>query len=379
MTERVLSRRELNRAVLARQYLLERAEVPPLEAIRHLVALQGQVSNAPYVALWTRLRAFERAELAELLHARRVVRASSLRNTLHLLAAEDYLLIQPLVRDALSRTLHLFAQRTAGFDLKRFVAEMRAYVREQPRTAADLRAAMERFSRGMGEPRIADGVRISLGLLQIPPAGTWGFTGKPLHTEAEAWLGRPLAAEEDGPRRLIPRYLAAFGPAGAKDILKWSGLSGMRAIQQAFEALRPELVTFRDEQGAELFDLPDAPRPAAETMAPVRILPAFDNLLVAYADRERIIARADVGHVYSNNGYLMATVLVDGFVRGVWKIERRATGSVLLIETFGPLPSATRADLLDEGERLVRWMSDGKAVYTLEYAVRDVSVKAPHS
>ncbi|MGZ3584309.1 MAG: winged helix DNA-binding domain-containing protein, partial [Ktedonobacterales bacterium] len=362
MAERVLTLRELNRATLARQLLLERAALAPPDAVERLVAMQGQVSNAPYIGLWTRLQDFQRADLSRLLEQRQVVRASSLRGTLHLMSAEDYLHIHPILQPALSRNLHLFARQTPGFDMERFTALMRSYVQEQPHTAVELRARMEELYPGMGQPRIADSVRMHLALIQPSPAGLWGFTGKPTHTEATAWLGRPLAAPDGGSRRLVLRYLAAFGPASVQDIQTWSGVS---RLQQTVDILRPELLTFRDEQGREFFDLPHAPRPPADTPAPVRILPDFDNLLFSHADRRRVIADEHRSSIFIGNSRC-TTFLVDGFVRGTWKIERTRTRSIFLIEPIEPLTAQVREALREEGEHLMRWMTDGKEPFDIQ-------------
>ena len=173
--------------------------------------MQGQVSNAPYIGLWTRLHDFQRADLAALIERREVVRASSLRCTLHLLTADDYLSIHPLLQPKFSRNLHIFASHTADFDLASFTAEMRAYIQERPRTAADVRLRMAELSPEMGQPRIVNAVRIYLALIQTTPAGLWGFTGKPKHTEASSWLGRSAALAEGVLPHLILRYLAAYG------------------------------------------------------------------------------------------------------------------------------------------------------------------------
>jgi hypothetical protein len=364
MTERVLTLRELNRATLARQFLLERTDRSPLEVIRWLVALQGQVSNAPYSGLWTRLQAFRRAELTALLENKQVLRASSLRGTLHIIAADDYLQFHSLLKPALTRNLHLFAQRTEGFDLERFIAEMQAYIWEQPRTAVELRAKMEELYPGMGKQQIADSVRMHVALIQILPAGTWGFTGKPVHVEASMWLGRPFSNTDSALSQLIRRYLAAFGPASVKDMQQWSGITGIRP---AIEALRPELLTFRDEQGRELFDLPDAPRPSADIPAPVRFLPEFENLFFSYEERGRVVDRAYFPAIFTQNGQNCATFLVDGFVAGSWKIERGPTSVTLAIYPFNPLPSNMQAALQAEGERLMRWVLDGADMFDIRF------------
>lgn len=346
--------------------------MPALDVIRHLFALQGQVSNAPYVALWTRVQALQRDELTGLLESRKVVRASSLRGTLHIIAAEDYLQFHPLLVPTLSRNLHLFASRTAGFAMDSFIGAMRAYIREQPRTKAELQVKMDKLYHGMGKMQIADAVRMYLALIQIPSAGTWGFTGKPAHVEATAWLGQPLASSSDyGRQQLILRYLAAFGPASVQDIQKWSGLT---RLQSTIAALRPELLTFRDEQGRELFDLPHAPRPSADTPAPVRFLSAFDNLLLAYNEQGRILADEYYSFVFSNNGLLAATFLVDGFVRGMWKIERQSTITTLLIHPFEPLPPQIQSELRQEGERLMRFALDAAQPFEIQFVSQENNV-----
>lgn len=362
MAERILTLRELNRATLARQFLLERAALAPLDAVERLVGMQGQVSSAPYIGLWARLRDFQRADLTHLLEQRQIVRASSLRGTLHLLSAEDYLRIHPILQPALSRNLQLFARQTPHFDMERFTTHMRSYVREQPRTAVELRAKMEELYPGMGQQRIADSVRMRLALIQPPPAGTWGFTGKPTHTEATAWLGRPLAASDGGSRCLVLRYLAAFGPASVQDIQTWSGVS---RLQQTLDTLRPELLTFRDEQGRTLFDLPHAPRPPADTPTPVRFLPDFDNLLFSHADRRRVIADEHRSSVFVGNSRC-TSFLVDGFVRGIWKIERSRSGSILHITPSEPLTDQERDAVRDEAEHLTQWMIDGQEPFDIQ-------------
>lgn len=364
MAQRILTLRELNRATLARQLLLERASLAPLDAIKRLVALQGQVSNAPYIGLWTRLHAFRRADLTTLLEQRQVVRASSLRITLHLLAAEDYLRIHPLLQPTLSRNLRLFARRTHGFDMERFSAFMRAYIQEQPRTAVELRAEMEELYPAMGQQQLSDAVRMHLALIQTLPAGTWGFTGRPAHIEATTWLGRPLADAEGGLHHLVLRYLAAFGPASVMDMQTWSGLT---RLQLAVEALRPELRAFRDEQGRELFDLPDAPRPPADAPAPVRFLPEFDNLIFGYDDRRRVLADEYRPLLFVRNA-VITTFLIDGFVQGTWKIKRSGASATLLIQPFEPLADPARNALLEEGERLMCWVTDGSGPFEIEFA-----------
>jgi hypothetical protein len=281
------------------------------------------------------------------------------------MSAEDYLSIHPLLQPKFSRNLHIFASRTPGFDLEWFTSEMRSFIQKQPRTAAELRLQMEELYPGMGQPRIVDAVRIYLALIQITPAGLWGFTGKPKHIEASSWLGRPLTAAEGEPGNLFLRYLRAFGPASIEDFQAWSGLAG---VKQVLKALRPQLLTFRDEQNRELFDIPDAPRPPANAPAPVRFLPDFDNLLFSHADRRRVIAEDVRTSLFVDNS-TCAAFLVDGFVQGRWKIKSKESGGTLLIESLEPLDEPTSGVLEGEGRQLMAWMFGDSKPIEIEFRI----------
>ncbi len=185
-------------------------------------------------------------------------------------------------------------------------------------------------------------VRTFVPLVQPPPRGLWGRSGAARHTSAEHWLGRPLAGYDI--EDMILRYLAAFGPASVRDVQAWSGLT---RLGDAMESLRPQLVTFADENGVELFDLPDAPRPDPETPAPPRFLPEYDNALLSHADRTRIVTK-DQGRRIFTRGAL----LVDGFVRGAWRLNKQRN---VELELFGPLTRADEAAVKDERERLVEF------------------------
>lgn len=369
MAERVLTLRELNRAMLARQLLLERANLSALDAIKQLAGLQGQLPNPPYIGLWSRVQAFQRHELTQLLEQRQVVRTSLMRRTLHLTTAEDYLHFRPALQ-----ALHLRDLDTAfakyqqnGLEKEHLLAKMRGFLNKHPRTNVELRAKLAELLPIMDE-RLLYAVRGALPLIQVFPGGVWGMGGSPAYTEATAWLGRSFVSEVEGLRALIPSYLAAFGPASVKDLHTWSGLSG---LQPAFEALRAELTTFRDEHGRELFDLPGAPLPEADTPAPVRFIPDFDNLVLAYADRQRVIADAYRPFVFPGHSMVLPTFLVDGFVRGVWKIERTIRGAMLLIQPFGPLSAQAREALQAEGERLLQWVAEKRTTFEITFIACD--------
>lgn len=317
----VLTRRALNRALLHRQLLLRRWKLAPAKAIERLVGLQAQATNPPYFALWTRLDGFSRDQLTGLLTDRRVVRLALMRSTLHLVTADDCLavrtVLQPMLEQAYARSAH--NRLTDGLDLDEVAKIARELIEAEPLTNADLgRALTERWP-GRDVTALLQAVRTKLAVVQLPPRGVWGVGGQPTGTTASAWLGRPFApiSVDD----LVLRYLAAFGPAGVQDAQTWSGLTRLREV---FDRLRPGLRTFTDEAGVELFDVPSAGRPDPDTPAPVRFLPEFDNSLLSHADRTRIIAPEHRPHVFTNNGIIRGTVLVDGFVAATWKLAPAA-------------------------------------------------------
>ena len=347
MTERTLTLRELNRATLTRQYLLDRAALAVPEAIAGLVGLQAQVNNPPYIGLWTRLRDFRRDDLTALMVRRAVVRGALLRSTLHLLMAEDYLLLRPALQPALERALRsFFGAQARGLDTARLVATALPLLEERPRTFAELRAALLPLEPDRQLEALAYAVRAYLPLVQVPPGGTWGSGGSPAYALAEPWLAGSVAEPGESLRILVRRYLAAFGPATVRDLQVWSGLIG---LQGAVAARRPELRAFRDEQGRELLDLPDAPLPSADLPAPPRFLPEYDNLLLAHADRTRVIPDE-----YRPLIFLSAA--------------RARDAATLVVEPFALLSPPDRAALADEGARLIRFIADDAATVAVRFA-----------
>lgn len=369
MAERILTLRELNRATLTRQLLLERVPLATLDAVKQLAGMQSQLSNLPYIGLWSRLHSFQRNDLTHLLEQRQVVRTSMMRGTLHLATAEDYMHFRPALHARYARTLntHLTKGQMNGLERDHLIADIRAYLQEKPRTNVDLRARIAQLVPDMDE-RLLYIVRASLPLIQVFPGGAWGVGGSPAYTEASAWLGCSFASPEAGLRSLILSYLSAFGPASVKDMQIWSGLT---RLQPVVDTLRPELTTFRDELGRELFDLPGAPLPEADRPAPVRFLPDFDNLVLAHHDRQRIIADKYRPFVFPGNSMVLPTFLVDGFVRGVWKIERTPACATLIIQPFEPLTDKISHDLHEEGERLMHWALDKIPTFEIKLIAYD--------
>ncbi|GAA2616380.1 winged helix DNA-binding domain-containing protein [Actinomadura fulvescens] len=345
----VLDRRSLNRALLARQLLLDRHELPVLDAIEHLTGMQAQAPTPPYIGLWSRLAGFEFGELARLLTEREVVRTVLMRGTLHLVSARDALALRPLTQVIMDRNLRTANGRDlSGLDLPAVEAAARELFTE-PRTDKEMRALLAARFPG-GEPELLNwAARTVIPLAQIPPRGIWGKSGLATHTTLETWLGRALDTEPSL-ERLVLRYLAAFGPATVQDVQHWSGLTG---LGQVVERLAPRLVTFADENGRVLYDLPDAPRPDPGTPAPVRLVPDFDNLTLSHADRTRIVSEEHRKRLFTVNGIIRAAVLVDGFVHGMWKHEKKRGVATVRVELFEPVSENDRTALVDEAERLL--------------------------
>ena len=366
---RVLSLRAVNRALLARQLLLDRPQLPGsgparaaqvVQTIEHLVGLQAQAPFPPYFGLHSRLDGFRPGDLAALITDRSAVRIALMRGTIHLVSARDCLPLRRLVQPVLERGLRgAFGKQLAGVDPAAVAAAGRELIESEPMTFSQLGDALAGHWPDHLPAALAQAVRAYVPLVQVPPRAVWGRAGQSAHTSAEHWLD--LAAEQDpaDPERdtlagLVTRYLAAFGPATARDVAAWSGLTGLRAVM---DQLRPSLVTFRDEQGAELFDLPSAPRPDEGAPAPVRLAAEFDNLLLSHADRSRVIQAEDLKRFYTINGIFPGAVLIDGFVAGMWRLARTKSTATLTVELFGS--TRERAQVAREAERMLAFCASG--------------------
>lgn len=353
MSIMTLSKRELNRALLARQMLLQRERITPIEATRRLVAIQAQAQEPPYYALWTRLENFKQEQLSHLLLDRQVVRIALHRSTIHLVTAEDALSFRTILQPMLERSLHgAIRNGLADAERRELLACARSLAEEQPRTLDELGTLLVEKLPRYNKTDLANAARNLLPLVQVTPRGVWGAGGQAYHTTAEAWLGKPLETVA-APDNMLRRYLAAYGPASIKDMQVWSG---MNKLKETIERMRPTLLTFRDEQGVELFDVPDAPLPDEHTPAPPRFLSEFDNMLLSYTDRSRIIDAKYKPLVFTINGIIRSTFLIDGFVRGLWKLEQRKGEAILSIQPFEPLATEKeRASLIQEGEKLLEF------------------------
>ncbi|MFJ8312725.1 MULTISPECIES: winged helix DNA-binding domain-containing protein [unclassified Streptomyces] len=350
----VLSARALNRATLDRQLLLRRSDsLSPREAVAHLLGLQAQNVKPPYFALWSRLAGFRPEALSKLMEARDVVRIVTMRSTIHTHTADDALTLRPLVQAARDRELNNFRAGLAGVDLDRLGTIARTLVEERPYTMKELREVLLKEWPDADPFALSVAARCVLPLVQVTPRGLWGRSGQVALTTVEHWLGR-TPGPAPAPDETVLRYLAAFGPASVKDMQTWSGLTRLGA---AFERLRSQLAVFQDENGVELFDLPDAARPDESVPAPPRFLPEFDNLLLSHADRARVIPAEYRGR-NSNGNQAHRTLLLDGFLAGIWRIEEPKGGAaVLTVQPFGELGRARRAEVAEEGARLLADMT----------------------
>ncbi len=339
----VITRRGLNRTLLHRQSLLERTDLPVTAMVERLVGMQAQEPFSAYYGLWSRLRDFTPDDLGDLLTDRTVVRAPLHRATIHLVTAADHARVEPVVRDLLRRrfTSSPFKSILPGLDLDEFTAVAHALLVEQPRTRADLaRALVERWPDRDAES-LGTAVSYLLPVVQVPPRGVWGRSGRAMWAAADHWLGT-LGSEADA-EGFLRRYLAAFGPATVKDMTLWSGLTRLKDVVRGMD-----LAVVRDEDGRELFDLPDAPLVDPDTPAPVRFLPEFDNLLLGHDDRTRVISDEDYRRGIVIGG--KPTLLVDGFVHGIWSV-----GDGLDVRIFRPVTDAQRSDVMEEGARLLKF------------------------
>ncbi len=358
-----LSLRRLNRALLARQLLLERRALDCVGAIAALAGMQSQIPNPPYIGLWTRLRRFEKSHLTAALNAREIARAPWLRSTLHLVAAADHQRFQAVIQPALARGLRsFFGARAKGLDIERLVAIAKPCLEAEEPAIGALRDKLQEHEPNADKQAMAYAVRSWLPLVQVPPSGTWGAGTRATYTTAESWLGE--AAPLDLPA-LFRRYLAAYGPADVMDFQTWCGMTSLKSrLAPTLDAL----AVYRDDAGRLLYDLPDQPLPAGDLPAPIRFLPEYDNILIGHRDRSRILPQAHRKKVFVSAGRVLGTVLVDGFVAAIWRSKRDKTGVTLTVTLFEPQAKATVDAIAAEGMNLLRFIEDDAPDCRVEFA-----------
>ena len=359
---RVLTLRQLNRATLARQHLLERADMPAYDLIEHLVGLQAQEPKGPYIGLWSRLHDFDVTDLESLLLDRRVVRLTVQRGTVHVVTVDDCLLLRPLAQRVLAQQLNAhpeYGPPLRDVDLEAVMAEA-AEVLAVPRNTAQLRAELATRFPHHDAAALAFACRNLLPLIQVPPRGLWSRSGQVVGTTALAWLGRDLDPSPSVDEVML-RYVTAFGPATIQDAATWSRYTGLREV---FDRLAGRLRTFRGEDGREYFDVPDGPLPDPATPAPARFLPQYDNVLLSHKDRRRFIAGdpTALSAIWMGQTGFVGTLLIDGTGAGMWRIEmpkrpstERGERAVLTVTTVRRLARADAADVEREGARFLQF------------------------
>ncbi|HET8653104.1 MAG TPA: winged helix DNA-binding domain-containing protein [Gaiellaceae bacterium] len=338
-TPRTLTLRELNRATLARQLLLERARLSVPSAVARLCAMQAQSAPEAYLGLWTRLHAFRKELLTAALERRRVVRATLFRMTLHFVSAGDHPAFAAVVHERWRQ-----AMRDEGLPVEALARRIERLADNGTFTYRDAEDA----SPELGERRFR--VRCVTPLVHVPPSGTWGTTRVRL-TTAERWLGRPVPPAAEAAALVVRRYLGAFGPATRQDLMQFSGLR-VADVAPALETLDGRLRRFHDDEGRDLVDIPRAPLPGADTPAPVRFLPRWDAILLSHADRARVLP-AEYARAVITGGWVHPTFLVDGVVAGLWRQE---DGKVKT-EPFAPLPRSVRREVEEEAARLAAFLA----------------------
>jgi len=365
-----LTLRALNRATLARQLLLDRAPGPARPVIEHLAGLQAQAPRAPYVGLQARIAGFRPAELEDLLTERTVLRAHLMRNTVHLVAADDYLSFRPLFQPLMKRGLAgNFGRNLTGVDLAELRQAASALLAARPLTRPELAVQLARRWPAHDPRSLAYAATHLLPLVQVPPRGLWTQSGEAAFFLADAWLTpasqapsppqapatEPLApSPPQAIEQLVLRYLAAYGPASVADIQAWSGLSRLREVTE-----RLDLRAFTGPEGGPLLDLPGAPRPPQDVPAPPRFLPEYDNLLLSFADRSRVIPHRRPVPLPPGSGASTGTLLIDGQWQANWKIAKDQDQAVLHVEPFVRLSSAQADAVVAEGRRLLEFTVPG--------------------
>jgi len=362
-----LTLRQLNRATLARQLLLERIPLDVPTAIHRLGALQGQRPRAPFVALAARLEGFAREDLSRALHDRTVVRATLMRETLHLVTAEDYphdaIAMAPYFRTL--RAQHL----PDGVTMER-VVELAGHATEalaEPLEATALRPVLAKLEAEIADDRVWRRVRTNAPILHVPGEEPHAFGPRNRFVSAAAWLGALEAEEANGLTRLVRRYLAAFGPASRADIAAFTGLA-VGTLAPALAALDPELERLTDERGRELYDLRGAPRPPADTPAPLRLLGEWDNVLLSHGDRTRMFDDETRRRVIRKNGDVLPTILLDGVVAGTWWWRRKKDVATLEATPFVRLTKTDKADLEREAELALAVLEPAASRFEVELA-----------
>ena len=333
--------RELNRATLARQLLLGRADIGVVEAVERLAGLQAQEPKPPFLALWSRLDGFAADDLRRALTGGDLVRAMMMRATLHAVSARDFAVLRPAVQPVLDASMKsVLRGRDDGYHIDAVVAAAAALVREGPMTFGELRAALAEQFPSANDRALGYTVRTQLPLVMVPTEDRWAFP-------RDARFGPAPELGKADLEHLVRRHLAAFGPATVADVQTWCGLKGLKDVVAGMDDL--------EQLDKRLYDLPGAPRPGEDAQAPARFLPEFDSLLLAHADRTRVVAEEHRKGLVTKNLRVRAVFLWDGFAAGTWEVKATRKLATMTLRPFEKLPRRARKPLVEEGERLLRF------------------------
>lgn len=356
--ERVLTLRELNRTSLDRQLLIKRQKISVIEAINQLVAMQSQIPNPPYIGLWSRVVDFHKDDLTQLIENRAVVRAPLMRSTLHLVTAEAHQAIQKTIQSALEKGYRsFFGKYRDAFDHDLILTAIKPFLEEAPRSTGEMREFLLAIQPEADEAAMSYAVRTYLPLIQVFPSGTWDVGTHANYVPAEMYLGEAQEADVIG---LFKRYLRGYGPAS---IMDFQAFTGMTNLKKRIESRKDEFVIYLDEAGAELHDLPELEIIPDSQVVPITFLPEYDNALISYKDRNRILPDMHRKKVFLSAGRVAGTVLIDGFVGATWKPDYKKGDALLHISLFDEVSDDIKDTVLAEGESLLRFIYEDAESY----------------
>ncbi len=358
MPNRTLSLKSLNRTTLDRQLLLKRHDMPIKQAIDHLIGLQSQIPNPPYIGLWVRLQNFEKADLTTLIETHEVVRAAMMRSTLHLVTTEMHQHIQVTIQPALEKAYRsFFGKDRKQIDIETVITAAEPYLTQEARSTGELKAYLATIIPDVNPDALAYAVRTYLPLVQVPPAGTWG-TG----TRATYVPAKTTFADADL-KALFKQYIAAFAPASVMDFQAFVGITNLK---KTIEAWQDEFILYEHPtNGRTLYDLADAEIISEDAPVPIIFLPEYDNAVISYKDRDHILPDEHHKKVFLSAARVLATILIDGFVAATWKTERNKDDAILRISLFEPISSDAKDAIRVDGEKLLKFIEDDADNYQI--------------
>ena len=353
MLQAVLTLRELNRTSLHRQMLLERQDVSVKNAVDRLIGMQSQIPNPAYIGLWSRLKNFTKDDLTQAIENREIVRAAMMRSTLHLVTVDVYGKIQKTIQLALEKGYRsFFGKYRDVVDVEKLIMMAKPFLEEEPRSMGNLRELLQPVHPDVEPNALTYAIRTYLPLVQVPPAGTWGVGTRATYVPADMWLNEPQEADVIA---LFKLYLAAYGPAMIMDFQAFTGLT---SLTKTVNAEKDGFTIYQNEDGKDLFDLPDLDIIPGDTPVPVTFLPEYENALISYKDRNRILSDKHRKKVFLSAARVASTVLVDGFVAGTWKSERDKDTATLRIDLFEDISLSIKDEMIEEAQRLLQFIED---------------------